>query len=164
MARIVLIVALAKNRVIGRQGTLPWHLPDDLKLFKALTLGKPVVMGRKTYESIGKPLPGRRNVVVSGQADLTIPGCEVVGSLDHALDLLADAAEVCIIGGATLYQAALPIADRLELTRIDANVDGDVRLPPIDESAFFEAARAHHPSDERHAYAFDFVTLDRRPS
>jgi dihydrofolate reductase len=160
--RITLIAALARNRVIGNEGALPWRLPDDLKHFKELTLGKPIVMGRATYDSIGKPLPGRRNLVLSTRAS-TIDGCTVVRSIDEALEAERDAEELCVIGGERVYASFLPIADRLELTEIDAEVEGDARFPEFDRSRFVVAWSEPHPADARHAYAFRFVTYDRRP-
>jgi len=136
MPRISLIVAMARNRVIGRDGALPWHLPEDLRHFRELTMGKPIVMGRLTHESIGRPLPGRDNIVVSRNREWSVPGCEVVGSLDAALEraaLLAGAdGEVMIIGGARIYAAALPRAERIYLTRVEDDIDGDTRFPELD--------------------------------
>ena len=161
MALLTIVVAAAENRVIGRNNQLPWRLPDDLKRFKEVTLGKPVVMGRKTYDSIGKPLPGRTNIVVTRQSGLAIAGCVVVGSLDEALIAAQDAREVMLIGGAQLYQSALPNVGRVELTRVHAAVDGDTLFPVLDPTQWRETLVATHPADERHAHAFSFVTLDR---
>lgn len=160
-ARVVVIAAVANNGVIGVRGALPWRLPDDLKRFKALTLGKPVVMGRKTFESIGKPLPGRTNVVVTRNEAFRAEGCVIAHSFDDALAAIAAAPEVCVIGGAALYAAALPRATRLELTEVDAAPDGDARFPAFDRSRWREVAREIHAADERHAHAFTFVTLER---
>ena len=123
MSTVSLVVAADEEGGIGRGGGLPWHLPADLKHFRALTMGKPVIMGRRTWESIGRPLPGRRNVVVSRQPSLQVPGCEVAGSLDDALRLADDAAEACVIGGAEIYRLALPLADQIHLTRVHARVE-----------------------------------------
>ena len=126
---VSLIVAMDRNRLIGAGNRMPWHLPADLRHFRDLTLGKPVVMGRKTFESIGKPLPGRRNLVVSRNSAFTAPGCEVVHSLDAALAACAEAAEVMIIGGATIYAQAMPLAGRLYLTTIEHEFEGDTYFP-----------------------------------
>jgi dihydrofolate reductase len=161
--RVSLIAAVASNGVIGRDGGLPWHLPADLARFKALTMGHHLVVGRRTWESIGRPLPGRRMVVVSGGAPELPPGVQRAGSLAGALALAARAGEeeVFVGGGAALFAEALPLADRLYLTRVLAEVPGDVHLPPIDEARWRETSREHHPADERHAYPFVFVTLER---
>ncbi len=161
--RLVLLAAVAANGVIGRDGALPWHLPDDLKRFKALTLGKPVLMGRRTAESIGRPLPGRRNLVLTSQAASPVAGMEPVASLGEALARCAQAPEVCVIGGAGLYRAALPFADALELTLVHATVEGDVHFPDVDGAAWREAAREEHPADARHAWPLSFVRYERLP-
>jgi dihydrofolate reductase len=131
---VVLVAALADNGVIGADGALPWHLPDDLKRFKALTLGKPIVMGRKTYASIGRPLPKRRNVVLSRSTHV-IEGVEAVHGVDEALALLEGEAEIAIIGGEQIYRAFLPYATKLELTHVETSVEGDARFPAIDADA-----------------------------
>jgi dihydrofolate reductase len=166
MSTLTLIVARARNGVIGRDGALPWHLPEDLKRFKALTLGHPVLMGRKTWDSIlarnGKPLPGRRNIVVSRQSGFSAPGGEAAGSLDAALALCADAPVVFVIGGAQIYAEALPRAQCVELTEIDADVEGDAVMPPLDPAVWQETQReAHGPSAER-PFGYAFVTYRRR--
>lgn len=157
-----LIAAMAKDRVIGKDNAMPWHLPADLRHFKAVTLGKPVVMGRRTFESIGRPLPGRRNVVVSRNAQWLAEGVEVAASLDAALALLADCDEVMIIGGGQLYAEALPRADRLYLTYIDAQLSGDTHFPDYMPLGWQELERTRHPADEKNAYACEFVTLSRQ--
>jgi dihydrofolate reductase len=157
-----LIAAMAKDRVIGKDNAMPWHLPADLRHFKAVTLGKPVVMGRRTFESIGRPLPGRRNVVVSRNAQWRVEGVEVAASLEAALELLADCDEVMIIGGGQLYTEALPRADRLYLTYIDAQLSGDTHFPDYMPLGWQELERARHPADEKNAYACEFVTLSRQ--
>jgi dihydrofolate reductase len=159
---ISIIVAADDHGGIGSRGRLPWHLPHDLKRFKALTMGKPIVMGRKTWASIGRPLPGRRNIVISRQTDFDAPGAEVVGSLDAALAKAGDAPEVCVIGGAEIYRLALPLARRVHLTRVHATVDADAHFPDLDPARWEEVAREDHPADERHAYAYSFVELRRR--
>ncbi len=159
---ISLVAAVASNRVIGRGGRLPWRLPDDLKHFRARTLGKPVIMGRRTFESIGKPLPGRRNVVVTHHVDFAAEGCTVVHDLDAALDAAGAAPEIVVIGGASLYLDFLPRAERIYLTEVHAEVEGDVFFPDLDPVDWLEANRERHPADERHAHAFSFVELWRR--
>jgi dihydrofolate reductase len=158
---ISIIVAADDRGGIGRGGTLPWHLPEDLKRFKALTLGKPIVMGRRTWESIGRPLPGRRSIVVSRQPRLVIEGATVVCSLDEALRAAGDVPEVCVIGGSELYREALPRADVLHLTRVHASVEADVFLPFIDSAEWEVVAREDCAADERHEYSFSFLTLHR---
>ena len=162
MSTVSLVVAADEEGGIGRGGGLPWHLPADLKHFRALTMGKPVIMGRRTWESIGRPLPERRNVVVSRQPSLQVPGCEVAGSLDDALRLVDDAAEACVIGGAEIYRLALPLADLIHLTRVHARVEADTFLPPLDPREWRLQSREEHAADERHAYPFSFITLERR--
>lgn len=158
--RLVLVAAIAKDRAIGKDGALPWRLPDDLKHFKALTLGKPVIMGRKTFDSMGKPLPGRLNVVLT-RSPRPIEGCVVVGSLDEALTACGPVPEACVIGGGHVYAALLDRADALELTLVDAEVPGDAFFPPF-EHAFVEVSRTEHPADEKHAHAFAFTRWERR--
>ena len=161
MTRLSVVVAADERGGIGRDGGLPWHLPEDLRRFKALTMGKPIVMGRRTWDSIGRPLPGRRSIVVSRQAGLAIAGAEVFGSLEQALDAAADAPEVCVIGGAELYRLALPLADVVHLTRVHAVVDADTFLPPLDPSQWEVMSREPHTADARHAHPYSFVTLRR---
>lgn len=158
-----MIVAAGRNGVIGRDNTLPWRLPDDLAHFKRLTLGKPIVMGRKTWESLGRPLPGRHNIVVSRNPTFSAAGASVVGSLDAALALAHDADEIMLIGGAELFALGLLHARRLYLTEVDAAPAGDVYFPLLDKTQWHETHREHHPADARHAAAFDFVTLERLP-
>ena len=159
--RIALVVAMADNGVIGKGGGLPWHLPDDLKYFKVVTIGKPVLMGRRTFESIGKPLPGRRNLVMTRAAAAAVPGVEYVVSVEQARALAAGAAELCVIGGAEVFALALPLATRIYLTRVHAQVTGDVYFPLRDFSGWRESDSVSHAADERHAYAMSFVTLER---
>ena len=161
MTTLSLVVAMADNGVIGRDGALPWHLPDDLRHFKAVTLGKPVLMGRRTFESIGRPLPGRRNIVLSGGAPIAIAGIETQPTLAAALAACGEVAEVCVIGGAGLYAAALPLAHRLHLTQVHGPVTGDVYFPAMNWGDWRETARSEHPADDRHAWAMSFLTLDR---
>jgi dihydrofolate reductase len=163
--RVALVVAMSDNGVIGRDGRLPWHLPDDLKYFKLVTYGKPVLMGRRTFESIGKPLPGRLNLVLSragaSPAPRTSTSVEYVGSVEQALALAAGAAELCVIGGGGVYALTLPLATRIYLTRVHTVVAGDVYFPLRDFSGWRESESVAHPADERHAYAMTFVTLER---
>lgn len=159
--RVVMVAALAKNRVIGREGQLPWRLPDDLKHFKALTLGKPVIMGRKTYDAIGRPLPERLNVVMTRRAPTAIEGCVVVSGVEEALAGCGEVPEIAIIGGGTIYEAFLPRADVLELTQVDAEVEGDAHFPPWEQD-FREVGRIEHPADPKHAHAFAFTRWERR--
>ncbi|HET7769856.1 MAG TPA: dihydrofolate reductase [Chloroflexota bacterium] len=155
-----MIAAMDQNRVIGAKGGIPWRLPDDLKRLRRLTTGSTVVMGRKTYESIGKALPNRRNVIVTRQPGFVAEGCEVVGSMEEAL-----VGDVWVLGGGEIYAQALPRADRMELTFVDTAVsDGDTWFPEWDERDWREVRREHHAADERHAFAFDFVTFERATS
>lgn len=156
-----IIVAVADNGVIGSGNQLPWRLPDDLKRFKALSLGKPIVMGRKTYDSIGRPLPGRLNIIVSRQRDLQIAGCQVVSSLQEAIAAAGTAAEIVIVGGADIYRQVLPQVTTIHLTRVHADIAGDVHFPKLEQNEWREVAREYHPADERHAHAFTFSTLAR---
>jgi dihydrofolate reductase len=158
------IVATDERGGIGKDGRLPWHLPNDLKRFKALTMGKPIVMGRRTFDSIGRALPGRHNIVVSRKADLVIDSCSVVSSFDAALAVAADAAEVCVIGGAEIYRLALPVTGLVHLTKVHAIVEADTFFPALDAAEWEEIAREDHPADERHAYGYSFVTLRRARS
>ena len=158
---ITLVVAMADNGIIGKDGDLPWHLPDDLKHFKAVTLGKPVIMGRRTWAEVGRPLPGRRNIVISRQADFEASGADVVNSLQAALDLVADQDEVMVIGGGQIYREALPLADQIWRTRVHADVAGDTRFPDTDWDVWSVAEASSHAADERHAYAMTFERLVR---
>ncbi len=149
---------MSQNRVIGKDGGLPWRLPEDLKRFRALTWGKPVIMGRKTFESIGKVLPGRQNVVISRQTQLQIEGAWVVGSLDQALQICqSEATEVFVIGGSEIYRTALPQMKRLYLTLIHQDVDGDAYFPELDWSEWVEVSR----EDRNEPMAFSFIVLER---
>jgi len=159
--RVSLVVAMSRNRVIGRDQDLPWRLPDDLRYFKALTLGKPVIMGRKTYESIGRPLPQRTNIVLTRDPDYQAPGCQVCASLEEALRLVSAEPEIMIIGGAAIYRMALARADRIYLTEVHADLDGDTWFPKLDPTRWQQVVREDHLADERHAFDFSFVTLDR---
>ncbi|MES2405155.1 MAG: dihydrofolate reductase [Pseudomonadota bacterium] len=161
MPGVVLVAALDRNRAIGRDGAMPWHLSDDLKRFKALTLGKPVLMGRKTALAIGRPLPGRPNLVLTRAGTAPFDGQHVVHSLDEALALARDA-ELMVIGGGEVYALALPHATRMHLTEIDAaTTDADTFFPRFDPADWCEVAREHHPADAKHPLAFDFVDYER---
>ncbi|GAC1634737.1 MAG: dihydrofolate reductase [Nevskia sp.] len=160
MSERVLIAALSENRAIGRDGQLPWRLPEDLKRFKRLTIGKTVLMGRKTWDSLGRPLPERENWVLTRDAAFAAAGARVFAGLGAALAASAGR-ELVIIGGAELYRQTLPIATRLELTQVHAVVDGDAFFPALDPAAWRESAREDHAADERHALAYSFVTLLR---
>ena len=162
MTRITLIVARARNGVIGREGKLPWRLPEDLAFFKRTTTGHPIVMGRRTWDSIGRPLPGRRSIVVSRRAGFAAAGAEVAANLDEALRLCADSEEVFVIGGAQLYAEALPRAGRLIVTEIDADFEGDTHWPAPDPGEWREAAREHLPPAGQRPFGLDFVTYVRR--
>jgi len=159
--RVYLVAAIAANGVIGARGTMPWHLPEDLRHFKSLTLGHPVIMGRRTWESIGRPLPGRENIVVSRSAGFEAPGASVASSLEAALALCAGEPMVFVIGGAELYRAALPLAHRLALTEIQRDYEGDTRFPDWDRAPWRETQRK--PQASADGLRFDFVLYERRP-
>ncbi len=169
--RLALIVARDRTGVIGRDGDLPWRLPDDLAFFKRVTMGKPLCMGRKTWESLPKrPLPGRANLVLSRQPDYAAPGALVFADFDAMLTrayeiAAADGAEeVMVIGGAALYARALPSADRLYLSEVDVDAQGDARFPAFEDTNWVEIERVAHPADVRHAHGFVRRVLDRKPS
>ena len=164
--RLTLVVAAAENGVIGRDGALPWHLPADLGHFKRSTLGKPILMGRKTHQSIGRALPGRLNLVLTRQADYPAPGCELVHSLDQAVARAAreGAEELMIIGGAGLYREAMGRADRILLTRVHGVFDGDTCLSDIDPAEWIEVSRRRYEADAANAVAMSFIELARRGS
>lgn len=161
------MVAVAENEVIGRDNGLPWHLPEDLRYFRRITMGKPIVMGRKTFESIGRALPGRTNIVVSRNSTFAPPNVSPTSSLDEALALAEQVAagdgesETVIIGGAQIYALVLPRVDRLYITRVHANILGDTRLPAIDWSQWREISRERHTASGDNPYAYSFVVYDR---
>ena len=159
--KVSLIVAMTENRVIGRNNQLPWRLPADLQHFKALTMGKPVVMGRKTWESIGRPLPGRINIVVTRDVGYRAEGCVVVHSVDQALEVAEGSDEVMVIGGANLYQQLLERADRLYLTQVKADVEGDAWFPGFDMTQWREMERESHSRDDKNEFDYEFVMLER---
>jgi dihydrofolate reductase len=168
MIETILIVAVADNGVIGRDGAMPWRLKSDLQRFKALTLGKPVVMGRKTFASIGRPLPGRTNIVVTRDASLNLPGAIVTTSFDEARliargdALRRFATEIAVIGGAEIYQQFLGEADRIELTEVHATPEGDTVFAALDAAKWEQTARIHHPAAEGDSADFSYVTYRRR--
>jgi dihydrofolate reductase len=159
--RANLIVALARDGIIGKDNAMPWHLPADLAWFRRHTFGHPVIMGRKTFESIGRPLPGRRNVVLTRDPAWRAAGVETHASLDSALASLETCAEAFVIGGAQLYAAALPRADRLFITFVDATVDGDTRFPPWRREDWRQVVRETRPADARNPYAMEFAIFER---
>ncbi len=163
--KVALIVACARNRAIGLNNKMPWHLPEDLKYFKRVTLGKPVVMGRNTFESIGRPLPGRPNIVISRNAGYSAPGITLVHSIEEALAkaqtlLPADQHEVMVMGGAQIYAQALPLADRLYLTEVDAEPEADAFFPEFKRSEWQEISRETHNPDANNPWRYSFVLLD----
>lgn len=158
---ISLIVAVSANNVIGKNNQLIWHLPADLKHFKQLTTGHTIIMGRKTYDSIGKPLPNRRNVVIS-RSVTQIEGCEVAPSLEDALKLSSEEKEVFMIGGAEIYRQALPLADRIYLTHVHQNFDGDTFFPETDLQTWQETEREDFLPDEKNKLSYSFITLNKR--
>ena len=159
--RVSLIAALAQNRVIGIENRLPWKLPEDLAHFKALTLGHPILMGRKTFESLGRPLPGRRNIVITRNRDYQSSDCEIVVSIADAIALCVEADEIFFIGGAELYKQVLPLVDRLYLTEVQIEAQGDAWFPEFDRTAFAEMSRVHNLGEKGDPLRFDFVVYDR---
>lgn len=166
--KLALIWAMSRNRVIGRNNALPWHLSEDLRYFKRVTMGKPIIMGRKTWESIGRPLPGRTNIVITRDQNFQAAGVRVVHSLDDALRLaehigiIEGAEEAVVIGGAEIYALALPKAERLYLTQVHAEVDGDACFPEFDLSLWRERAREDFNAEGPNSYAYSFIVLERR--
>lgn len=162
---VSIIVAIAQNHVIGKDNQLIWHLPNDLKFFKATTTGHPIIMGRKTFESIGRPLPNRTNIVISRNANLKIEGCICVTSIQGAVDVARNSGtrECFVIGGAEIYHQALPLVKKIYLTEVLANVEGNVFFK-FDKSSWIETDRSNHTIDENHAYAYSFVVLERQTS
>lgn len=158
---ISIIVAASANNVIGAGGELPWRLPDDLRRFKRLTMHKPIVMGRRTWESIGRPLPGRQNIVLTRRPDYEAPGCQVVASPAEALSVADSAAEVMIIGGSEIYALFLPKASRIYLTHVVADIDGDTYFPYLDQQDWRLVECEPHPADENNEFAFEFRLYER---
>ena len=162
MPRLSLIAAMADNRVIGIANKLPWKLPADMQWFRAQTMGKPIVMGRKTFESFGaKPLPGRTNIIVTSDVHYRAAGCSVAHSIEGALQFAGDVPEVMIIGGASFYAQMLPRADRVYLTQVHHTFDGDSWFPELDWAQWRETQRIERAADEKNPYACSFLTLDR---
>lgn len=160
---ISFVVAVAQNGVIGREGGLPWHISSDLKRFKEITMGKPVVMGRKTWESLPrKPLPGRRNIVITQQKGYVAEGADIADSPAAALLMVPDAAEVAVIGGGEIYRQFWPLVDRLYLTEVDLAVEGDTYFPSVDPAEWREVSREIHPKGEKDSAAFILRILDRQ--
>lgn len=160
--RISIIAALAANRLIGRGNKLPWYLPADLQHFKKVTMGKPMIMGRLTWESLPGLLPGRIHIVVTRNPDYQADGALVAHSLEEAIKLAGNVPELMVVGGANLYSQAIPLADRMYLTRVDAQPEGDAWFPDFDLSRWHEVARERHGPDSRNPFAYSFVVLDRR--
>jgi dihydrofolate reductase len=158
---ISIVVAMDQDQAIGVNGSLPWHLPEDLKYFKRITMGKPIIMGRKTHDSIGRPLPGRENIVVTRNPQYRAQGCTVLSSIQAALKHCEGQAEVMIVGGSSLYADALNYANRLYLTEVHAAVGGDVFFPAFDRADWQECARESYQSDDKNPYAYSFTVLDR---
>ncbi len=158
---ISIIVATSANGVLGRGGELPWHLSDDLKRFKQLTLGKSIVMGRKTFESIGRALPGRQNIVLTRQSEFVVDDCDIVSSVDAAIATAGDAGEVMVIGGSEIYELFLPLAERIYMTRVHMDIDGDARFPELDDEQWQETEREHHDADDSNEYEFTTSVLER---
>ncbi|WP_417612288.1 dihydrofolate reductase [Owenweeksia hongkongensis] len=158
---LTIIAAMAKGRVIGKDNDLIWHLPDDLKHFKNLTKGHHVIMGRKTYESMGKPLPGRTNIVITRQKDFKADGCILVNTIEEGIQKAEGDSQPFIIGGGEIYKQALKYAQTMELTEVNGEFDGDTFFPTFDESQWKEVSRTHHPVDEKHKYSFDFIQYSK---
>lgn len=158
---ITAVVAMSENRVIGNNNKLPWHLPADLQHFKAVTMDKPILMGRKTYDSIGRPLPGRCNIIITRDSDFQAAGCVVANSIECALKAAAYSEEACIIGGALLYEQMLPRIERIYMTVIHHNFSGDALFPELNQSEWNEIKREDFQPDEKNNYPYSFVTLDR---
>ncbi len=158
--RIVMLVAAAENGVIGSDGDMPWHLPDDLKRFKDVTMGHPIVMGRRTWESIGKPLPGRTNIVLTRNRDYTADGACMATDMTSILHHANGADTIMVIGGGEIYRMLLPVADEIRITRVHAEIDGDTTFPSLDDGWVLQES-SRHAVDERHAYAMTFETWIR---
>ncbi len=159
---LILIAAASENNVIGQGNRLPWNLPDDLKHFRELTRGHPVIMGRKTYQSIGRPLPNRTNIVISRDAKFEAPGCQLVSSIDQALAMVEPGQAAYVIGGGELYTQALPLADAIELTRVHTVIAGDAYFPVIDTTSWQRVNASEHAADDLHAFAFTLERWERK--
>lgn len=161
MPEIIMVAAMAKNRVIGKDNAMPWHLPADLKHFKQVTMAKPIIMGRKTFASLGRPLPGRQNIIITRNADFVADGCDVVSSIDAALVKAGDVPAVMIIGGAEIYRQFLPLATCLHLTFIDLETEGDTYFPEYSEDEWRVKNRQQGELDDKNRIAHEFVELIR---
>lgn len=160
--RLSLIAAVARNGIIGGENRLPWRLSADLKRFRMLTMGYPIIMGRKTFASLGRPLPGRDNIVLTRDPGYAAAGCRIVHSLEEALSACEAAVQAFIIGGAELYAQTLPLVSELYITEVDVDAEGDTRFPDFDRTRFIEVSREHHPADETNPYDHDFVVYARK--
>ncbi len=158
---ISIIAAVADNGVIGRDNTLPWHLPADLQYFKAVTLGHPIIMGRKNYEDIGKPLPGRLNIIITRDPSYTAAGCVVVNSVEAAISTANGDEEIFIIGGAEIYRLFLPLAGKLYLTEVHTNAEGDITFPDFDKKEWDQTGREDHDADDRNPHPYSFVVYSK---
>jgi len=157
---VSIIVAMAKNRVIGKDNDMPWHLPADLQHFRKVTTGKPIIMGRKTYESIGRPLPKRHNIIISRNSDYKVEGCDVVSSLEEAVKIAGEVEEMFIIGGGFLYNQTIDAVDKLYLTFIDLEVEGDTFFPSYEHLSTIKTFSEHHQKDEKNPYDYEFTIFD----
>lgn len=162
LAMFNILVAASENDAIGKDNRLLWHLPNDLKHFKQLSVGHTVIMGRKTYDSIGKPLPNRRNIIVSRQSNLIIAGCEVVNTLEQAINLSRKDGEVFIIGGGDIYRQAMIFCDTIYITRVHHHFEADTYFQPIDLNIWVEKEREYHPADAKHDFPYSFITYLRK--
>jgi dihydrofolate reductase len=158
---VSLVVAMARNRVIGAKNSIPWHLPNELKLFKSVTMGHHIVMGRKTWESIQRLLPGRTSVIVTRSRDYAVPGAIVTHSVQDAIEACEGDNEIMVIGGAEIFRETLPVADRLYLTLVDAEPDGDIVMPALDMTEWWERSSQTYAPDEKHVYGYTFYVYDR---
>ena len=161
MNKLSIVVAISENNAIGKNNQLLWHLPADLKHFRAITSGHPIIMGRKTYNSIGRPLPNRRNIVITRQTNLTIPNVELVNSLQEAIALCDTENEVFVVGGAEIYKHALALTNRIYLTVVHQNYEADTFFPELKENEWKEIAKEYHQADEKNNVAYTFSTLER---
>jgi len=162
MNQTTIVVAISSNNAIGKDNQLLWHLPADLKHFKTITSGHTIIMGRKTYDSIGKPLPNRRNIIITRQIGLLLDGVEVVNSLDQALALCKEETEVFVIGGAEIYRQAISLCDKIELTRVHQEFEADAFFPELDDETWNEVWKEDYLPDEKNKFAYTFSTLERR--
>jgi len=159
---VSMITAMDQNRLIGKDNALPWKIPADLQFFKKVTMSKPIIMGRKTFESIGRPLPGRQNIIITRDHDYRAEGCDIAYSTEQALKLAENAEEVMIIGGANIYQQFLERCDRLYITKVKAAFEGDAWFPEFDESQWLETEKEDHLADEKNEADYSFVVLNKK--